>query len=71
MGFCHLSKACRHVASGGIGIHTWKVPAHVLAASKTCGPSALQMGEELKTRLKNQRVVKYYTWPWTGTGPVD
>lgn len=71
MGFFHLSKACHHVANGGVGIHIWKVPANVLAASKTCGPPALQMGEELKTHLKNQHVVKYYTWPWTGTGRVD
>lgn len=61
MGSCHLSKACHQVADGGVGIHVWKVPANVLAASKRCGPPAFEMGEELKTRLKNQHVMKCYT----------
>jgi len=71
VGFCQLSKACHQVADGGAGIHIWKVPANVLAASDRCGPPALEMGEGLETDLKNQHVVKYYTRPWTGTGPVD
>jgi len=61
VGSCHLSKACHEVADGGVGIHIWKVPANVLAASKRCGPPALEMGDGLKTRLKNQHVVKHYT----------
>jgi len=43
----------------------------VLAASKRCGLSAGEVGEGLKSRHKNQRVVKYYTGPWTATGPVE
>jgi hypothetical protein len=71
VGACHLSKACHQVADGGAGIQMWKVPANVLAASKRCGPPALEMGEELKTCLKSQHVVIYYTGPWTWTGPVE
>lgn len=67
MGSCHLSKACHQVADGGVGIQIWKVPTNVLAASKRCGPPALKMGEELKTHLKYQHVVKCYTGPWSRT----
>jgi hypothetical protein len=71
VGSCHLSKACHQVTGGGVGIHIWKMPANVFAASKWCGLPALEMGEELKAHLKSQHVVKYYTGPWTWTGPVE
>jgi hypothetical protein len=63
VGSCHLSKACPQVADGGVGIQIWNVFANVVAASERCGPSAWEMDEELKTCLKNQQVVKYYTGP--------
>jgi hypothetical protein len=42
-----------------------------LAARKRRGPSAWEVGAGLKTLHKNRHVVKYYTGPWTGTGPVE